>query len=201
MMDTLYRIYFMTILSRLGLQLGMIMITIVAFLTMVGGNELLFKAGEFVPGINWIYLPAGVRLLATLLFGLSGAVGLLLSAWCVNFWLFFPDDFSRSFLGGIIAAVAPYSVYIMARRFYGLQGSLVNLTAGKLLICIVVYSLASPLMHHVWFHLRDPVGHDWSGFWVMAVGDFLGSVVVFYTLKLALHLWMPPQAARTLPHQ
>ena len=81
MMDTLYRIYFMTILSRLGLQLGMIMITIVAFLTMVGVNELLFKAGEFVPGINWIYLPAGVRLLATLLFGLSGAVGLLLSAW------------------------------------------------------------------------------------------------------------------------
>ncbi len=97
--------------------------------------------------------------------------------------------------------MAPYSVYIMARRFYGLQGSLVNLTAGELLICIVVYSLASPLMHHVWFHLRDPVGHDWSGFWVMAVGDFLGSVVVFYTLKLALHLWMPPQAARTLPHQ
>ena len=42
MMDTLYRIYFMTILSRLGLQLGMIMITIVAFLTMVGVNELLF---------------------------------------------------------------------------------------------------------------------------------------------------------------
>lgn len=199
MMDTLERIYFMTILSRLGLHLSMIMVTFVAFLTMVGVNHALFKTLEFIPGINWIYLPAGVRLLATLLFGFSGAIGLLLSAWCVNFWLFFPDDFPRSFVGGIIAAVAPYIVYVMARRFYGLQGSLVNLTAGKLLLCIVVYSLASPLMHHVWFHLRDPEGHDWSGFWVMATGDFLGSVVVFYTLKLALHLWMPPRTAGTLP--
>ena len=59
--------------------------------------------------------------------------------------------------------------------------------------------LASPLLHHLWFHLRDPGTHEWSGFLVMATGDFLGSVVVFYTLKLALHLWMPPRTAGTLP--
>ncbi|MEJ5895689.1 hypothetical protein WIT60_02375 [Aquabacterium sp. G14] len=66
----------------------MVLATFVAFLTMVGVNELLFRASEHVPGINWVYLPAGVRLLATLLFGFSGAVGLLLAAWCVNFWYF-----------------------------------------------------------------------------------------------------------------
>lgn len=183
----------MTVLSQIWLHVAMIAITFVAFLTMVGMNEVVFKAGEFVPGINWVYLPAGVRLLATMLFGFSGAIGLLLAAWCVNFWIFFPHDFPRSFVGGIIAAVAPYIVYVMARRFFGLQGSLGNLTAGKLLVCIVVYSLASPLMHHIWFHLRDSASHDWSGFFVMVTGDFLGSVVVFYTLKLALNRWMPPK--------
>jgi|SRR3989338_1012707 hypothetical protein len=189
----------MTILSQIRLHLGMVLVTFVAFLTMVGVNEVLFRTVEFIPGINWVYLPAGVRLLATLLFGLSGAIGLLLASWCASFWIFFPDDFPRAFVGGIIAAVAPYIVYVMARRFFGLRGSLANLTAGKLLICIVGYSVASPLMHHIWFHLRDPVGHDWSGFFVMATGDFLGSVVVFYTIKLALNRWMPPRAAGT-PH-
>lgn len=177
----------------------MVLATFVTFLTMVGLNEWLFKAGEHVPGINWIYLPAGVRLLATLLFGFSGAIGLLLAGWFVNFYFFFPHDFSRSFLGGIVAAVAPYTVYVMARRFCGLKATLANLTPSKLLLCIVAYSVASPLMHHVWFHLRDADTHEWSGFWVMAVGDFLGSVVVFYTLKLVLHLWRPTRPTRTLP--
>lgn len=176
----------------------MVLATFVAFLTMVGVNELLFRASEHVPGINWVYLPAGVRLLATLLFGFSGAVGLLLAAWCVNFWYFFPDDFTRSFMGGIIATVAPYMVYVVARRFFGLQGSLTNLTPGKLLACIVAYSLASPLLHHLWFHLRDPDTHEWSGFLVMATGDFLGSVIVFYTLKLVLNRFMPAQGATPL---
>jgi hypothetical protein len=187
----------MTFSARLGLHLSMVLATFVAFLTMVGVNELLFRASEHVPGINWVYLPAGVRLMATLLFGFSGAVGLLLSAWCVNFWLLFPGDFTRSFMGGIIATVAPYMVYVAARRFFGLQGSLVNLTPRHLLICIVVYSIASPLLHHLWFHLRDPDAHEWSGFFVMVTGDFLGSVIVFYTLKLVLNRLMP--ARRVTP--
>lgn len=198
MIDTLYRIYFMTILSQIPLHLGMILVTFVAFLTMVGVNELLFRTVEFIPGINWVYLPAGIRLLATLLFGLSGAIGLLLASWCASFWIFFPDDFPRAFVGGIIAAVAPYIVYVVARRFFGLQGTLGNLTSGKLLICIVMYSVASPLLHHIWFHLRDADSHDWTGFFVMATGDFLGSVVVFYTLKLVLNRWFPRKTAPTL---
>lgn len=183
---------------RFRLHLSMVLATFVTFLLMVGANELLFRASEHVPGINWVYLPAGVRMVATLLFGLSGAIGLLLSAWCVNFWFLFPDDFARAFLGGVIAAVAPYIVYVMARRFFGLQGSLVNLTPGKLLICIVAYSIASPLLHHVWFHLRNPDAHEWSDFLVMATGDFLGSVIVFYVLKLVLNRFMPAQEASPL---
>jgi len=188
----------MTTLSKLRLHVGMIVATFVAFLTMVGVNDVLFKAAEHVPGINWVYLPAGIRLLATLLFGFSGAVGLLLASWFVNFYLFFPDDFSRAFLGGIIAAVAPYMVYVMAQRFFGLQGSLVNLTSGKLLICIVGYSIDSPLLHHLWFEFQEPQRHAWGGFFVMATGDFLGSVIVFYTLKLALNRFLPARDTRTL---
>lgn len=193
MLDTPERIYFMTILSRLQLHLAMVAITFVLFLTMVWVNEVFFNATFYIQGINWFYLPAGVRLLATLLFGFSGTIGLLLASWGVNFWYFFPHDFSRSFVGGLIGAFAPYMVYVMARHFFGLKGTLGNLTPGRLMICIVVFAISSPLMHHTWFHLQDAQAHDWTGFYVMALGDFLGSVVLCYALKLWLNR-RPPRA-------
>lgn len=177
----------------------MVLGTIVLFLSMVGVNEWIFKSLEFLPGIHWVYLPAGVRLLVTMLFGVWGAIGILLAGWWFNFTFQFPGDFSRAFMGGIISAVAPYLVYVMARRFVGLQSTLGNLTSGRLLLCIVVYSLTSPLMHHIWFALRDPVGHRWQSFWVMALGDFIGSLIVFYTLKVALVRLWPKKAPGTPP--
>ena len=58
-------------------NLIMIIATMVMFSAALLINELLFKRLEFAEGINWIYLPAGVRLLATLLFAEAGAIGLL----------------------------------------------------------------------------------------------------------------------------
>lgn len=189
---------FMTSLSKLRLHVLMVLATLIVFTTMVGVNELLFKAGEFVPGINWVYLPAGVRLVATLLFGFSGAIGLLLAGWLVNFYWLFPDDFARAFMGGIIAAVAPYGVYVMARYFFGLQSNLSNLSSGRLLVCIMVYALANPLLHQLWFGLSGWPAHGWYGMAAMIVGDFLGSIVVFYALKLALDRWMPVKPPQPL---
>ena len=84
----------------------MVIVTIVFFVVMLALNEWLFSSLEFVRGVNWIYLPAGVRLLCTLLFAGAGGVGLLIASWLVCFFYFFPDDMARSFLGGIVAALA-----------------------------------------------------------------------------------------------
>src|SRR3712207_8323517 len=54
-------------------------------------NTYLFKELlEHAPGIAWIYLPAGVRLLCTLLFGAYGAIGLTIASVCAAVFYFFP---------------------------------------------------------------------------------------------------------------
>lgn len=65
-------------MKNLLTQLVMMLITITLFLFMLVLNEWLFSSLEFVRGVNWIYLPAGVRLLCTLLFAEAGAAGLLI---------------------------------------------------------------------------------------------------------------------------
>jgi hypothetical protein len=171
----------------LRMQFTMVVTTVVLFLAMLALNEWLFKQLEFAPGINWIYLPAGMRLLCTLLFAGAGAIGLLIVSWGVSFLVLFPDDFNRAFVGGIVAALAPYLVYLLARRLYGLHPLLTNLTPRRLLLLSVAYAVASPLLHHIWFALQGQ-GDLLSGFAAMFVGDLVGTLIVIYAMKLVLVL-------------
>lgn len=174
----------------------MMALTIVLFLATLAINELFFLRFEFARGINWIYLPAGIRLLSTLLFGGAGAIGLLLVSWAVSFFHFFPDDPVRAFAGGILASLAPYLVYRFMQRHWGLQETLVNLTTRRLLLCSLLYALASPALHHLWFAFTEPDRELLPGFIVMATGDFTGTILVLYAAKLLLSRWRPRQRTR-----
>ncbi|MFM0204971.1 MASE1 domain-containing protein [Paraburkholderia fungorum] len=175
-------------MASLRLHFCSVVGTAAVFIFALWANQDIFTHSEFVRGVNWIYLPAGIRLLATLLLGGDGALGLLLASWLVNCFYFFPNDVVRSFMGGIIAAVAPYAVYRLAQEFYGLRSSLTNLTAKRLLVLVLAYSVASPLLHHIWFFLRGDTQDIFNRFIAMFVGDLLGTLIVIYTMKFLLCL-------------
>ena len=174
-------------LASFRLQVAYALATAVLFLALLALNEWLFARLEFLPGIHWVYLPAGMRLLCPLLFAEAGAVGLLLVSWGVSFAYFFPDQFERAFWGGLLATAAPYGVYLAGRRAWGLQASLANLTPHRLLGLCVACSLASPALHHVYFALRGDTGLLRS-FVAMFVGDLNGTLIVLYAMKGLLAL-------------
>lgn len=173
--------------TPMPLRLAMVAGTIVLFSAMLALNEWLFRRFEFAPGINYIYLPAGMRLLCTLLFAEEGALGLLIVSWAASFLLFFPGQFERPFVGGIVAALAPYLVYRLARWRYGLGASLANLNPQRLLVLAVVNSIASPLLHHLYFAWTGQ-GNLLRGFLAMFTGDLAGTLIVLYGLKAVLAL-------------
>jgi len=158
-------------------------------------NELFFMKAEFLQGIGWIYLPAGTRLLCTLLFGRPGAVGLLITGWFACYWYYFPGDPLRATTGAIAGAIGPYVVYLIAQERLGLHVSLINLTPKRLLLCAVGCSVASPLLHHIWFAMHGDA-HLVSGFAVMFIGDLVGTLIVVYTAKGVLTLLPPPAYSR-----
>jgi hypothetical protein len=172
-------------------QLSMIFATMAMFAAALLINELLFKHLEFAEGINWIYLPAGVRLLATLLFAEAGAIGLLAVSWLYCFFILFPHDPVRAFAGGILSSAAPYLVYLGARRWLDLKGSLANLAAWQVLACAVAYSLASPFLHHIWFAFYEGRDNLLGSFAVMALGDLAGTVLLLFFTKWVMRLSTP----------
>jgi hypothetical protein len=173
--------------QRIVSGLAMILATIAMFLVALFINLTVFANSEFAPGIAWIFLPAGVRLLALLLFAEAGAIGLLLVSWGVGFFLFFPDAPVRAFAGGIVATAAPYAVYAWARRHWAFGPNLSNLTPPRLLVLALACSVASPLLHHLWFAVHGDA-YSWHGFIAMIVGDLAGCIVVLYGAKTLLFL-------------
>lgn len=158
-------------------------ITVVVFLLSLVVNELIFTHSEFVRGINWIYLPAGIRLLATLLFGFAGAAGLLVASWIACFYYFFPDDFVRSAVGGVIATVAPILAYLLASRMLRMGKNLRNLTPAGLLFCIVLYALLNSTLHFSWAALSSAHPQDLKALGAMFIGDASGALLVCYAAK------------------
>ncbi|QOY96064.1 hypothetical protein IM543_09645 [Massilia sp. UMI-21] len=174
-------------MSDMRLKFAMGAATALLFLGAIWLNELLFARFEFAAGISWIYLPAGVRLLCTLLFAEAGALGILVASWLICFFYFFPDDPIRSFAGGILAALAPWLTYraLVAGQ---IGSSLAGLGPWRLLGCALAFSIASPALHHIWFALQGQREGLLDGFLVMASGDLVGTLIVLYAAKLVLSL-------------
>jgi len=174
----------------LTLNIKLVAASVFLFLSALVLNEWLFAGSEFTRGINWIYLPAGVRLVSILLFGGAGALGVLLASLLATLFYYFPDDLPRALSAAAVSAAAPYLVYLAAQRCFGLRPSLVNLNAARLTQLMLAYALAGPLMQHAVLWLRGG-SPTLSGLLVMAIGDLLGSFVVLTAIKLGLVL-LPP---------
>lgn len=182
-------------MSNLRLHCCSVIGTAAVFLAALWINQEAFARTEFVRGVNWIYLPSGVRLLSTLLLGADGALGLLVASLLVDYFYFFPHDPVRSFAGAIIATVAPYAVYRLALEHFHLRASLINLTPRRLLLLAFAYSVANPLLHCIWFFLQDGGQNLVDRFFAMFIGDLSGAMIVLYAMKGILAL-LPSHATR-----
>ncbi len=182
---------------RAARQLGYAAFTVFVVLSLNTINEFMFLPFEHSNGINWVFLPAGIRLLATLLFGFSGFVGLLAVSLYLNFGHFVFHDDVRALSGAIAAAGGPYLAYLFAKHWFDLGPWLENLTAGRLLFTGVLCGVMSPAFHHAFMWVQTGVV-DWAGLAVMMTGDIVGILIVLYLAKGLIVLTDPRDVEDTL---
>lgn len=146
-------------------------------------------------GVNWIYLPAGLRLFLTLIFGLSGAVGIAIASFVICFFGQFPFELTTYIGIGLISGFAPYLARLFVVSNISISSDLSNLSLQKLAICIVIYAALSSGLHQWWFAVR---GIDEAGtlnhFLVMVIGDVLGAVILIGLVKFGLDLMKPSKS-------
>lgn len=152
-------------------------------------NDWLTNTLVFGLGVNWIYLPAGLRLFLTLIFGFSGALGIATASFLISYFGDFPHDLTVCIGVGLISGFAPYLARHIVFSNLRLESDLSNLNFQKLIACILIYSLLSAGLHQWWFSLMTlentgSVNH----FLVMFIGDVLGSLLLISLIKYCLDL-------------
>jgi len=140
-------------------------------------------------GVNWIYLPAGLRLFLTLIFGLPGAIGISVSSFITCYYGVFPQDLTTCTGVALISGFAPYLARFFVVKNIHLAPDLSNLSLQNLSICILIYALFSAGLHQWWFTAR---GLEDAGaihhFLVMMLGDIFGSILLIAGIKYGTQL-------------
>ena len=164
-------------------------VSLLAYTALFYLNDWLTGHWDYGLGVSWIYLPAGLRLLLTLIFGLSGAVGIAIA----SFFIFYLDGFSSELITiigvALISGFAPYLARIFVMSNMKISPDLSDLNLPKLTACILIYALLSAGLHQCWFVMR---GLEESGgldhFFVMFLGDIFGAVLLIALIKFGLDL-------------
>jgi hypothetical protein len=141
----------------------------------------------FGTGVSWIYLPAGLRLFLTLIFGLPGALGIAFASFLISYCGELSNDLTVCIGVGLISGFAPYLASIFVFNNVKLESDLSNLSLPKLLSCILIYALLSAGLHQLWFAAE---GLENTGslkhFLVMFIGDVFGSLLLISLIKSGL---------------
>ena len=138
----------------------------------------------------WVFLPAGVRLVAVILFGWVGVVGLFIGS------ILTADDamFSHVLLHAAVSALAPKLALITGRRLLHLSPTLASLKPIHLIVLAVMASSYNALLRVGMIHLLgkpQPV----FNLLPMFVGDLVGTFMIFYLALFGLWLarrWLMP---------
>ena len=124
------------------------------FLISAASYGVLFYANDWLAstlvyglGVNWVYLPAGLRLFLTLVFALPGALGIAFASMLICWVGDFPQDLVTCIGIGLVSSLTPYIARIFLLANLPISADLSDLSLSKLLICILIYAFLSSDMH------------------------------------------------------
>jgi hypothetical protein len=172
-------------LSKVLLALGSAVAYVFAFKL----NFMLFDSLEFSHGVNWIFLPSGLRMLLVLVLLNSGAFGIAVASCIINYMTGSPDQHVFNIVTALISGFAPLMARQICVDYLQLGASLNNLTSKSLFQLSVVFAIISSVLHQVWFFWNDAAEHFIVNSLVMAVGDWVGTVLLLATASLFIKLY------------
>lgn len=153
-------------------------------------NELLDSYAQYAPGINLIFIPAGIKLLCVLLGGEVAVVGLLLSSVYISLRVWEHTDLLQ-IVYFALASVGTYYVTVRAiKTVMHIDSTLSNLRYMHIIILSVVASVLNGTVHNIVYVWQDKVKAEdlFASTAAMIVGDFLGCFIVIMSFNICIDL-------------
>lgn len=151
-------------------------------------NDLLFSWLDYGAGISLVYVPAGVRLGIVLIFGVWGAIGIALSNPILFMSAFGARPYSELLIDSLIAGFVPFFVARGCQWALGIGRNLGHLKPLHLPVLALAVSICTPLAFNLMFiaYGLKPPEALWQNLSAMALGDFLGCLLVLVLIRALL---------------
>lgn len=148
------------------------------------GNEHLLRATEVSNGVNWIYLPAGLRMCYVLVLPLQGTVAIFAAS---VFMAARDPTLTWALVGAsaAITAAGPILARLVAVQRLGLRPNLENLNSRMLWLLAAVFGVFSTALHQAFY---SAIGRE-PALFLMWMGDTLGCLICLYGLKGLTAIW------------
>ena len=158
-----------------------------AYISLALGNEWLLASTKYGKGVNWVYVPAGLRLTFVLIMPWAGAIAISIGSFAMA--LRDPDlNLLLAALNGVVTGIAPVLARQVAIAQMGLSDDLHELNRALLIKLCVLFGLFSSTCHQAFFAWLGRDAGLFAGAIPMFVGDTLGALVCLYLMKTALNL-------------
>lgn len=150
-------------------------------------NEWLFAAVSLSSVINWIFLPAAIRMLAVMALGWIGVAGLFIGA-LLTTDIVMHSGWHDAIVIASLSALGPFVAVRACTQWLGVSEDLSGLRPGQLVIFSVAGAVCNVVPHNIYFFFTGHTPDIFSGMVPMLVGDLLGTLVILYVASLALKL-------------
>jgi hypothetical protein len=144
--------------------------------------------------VNWIYIPSGLRLLFVLLLARLGGIGIAVSTIYINYTLGDADAHVFNIVTGIISGASPCIAHYLARQWFNLDPLLMKLRGRDFFKLSALFAAVNALLHQLWYFWLDKTPDFLASTLAMAVGDWLGTILVLTTVSLMIQLYKFKQA-------
>ena len=151
-------------------------------------NFTVFSQLESSFGVNWVFIPSGIRLAAILLGGFAGAVGIVLGSLIIVITTYDAPLGVFAMGTALISGFSPLLAGRIATDLLGLDTELVNLKAVGLLKIALLFSIISASAHQMWFYTFERNDNFLRELFVMGFGDFVGTIIVLLALEGVMRL-------------
>lgn len=149
-------------------------------------NDWALMGLELTRGVNWVFLPAGLRVFLVLILGAPGALGVVLGTWAIDLGQGQALS-SGLLLNGLASGLTPWLLRLGLEHLQMFPRDLRDLHWPALSRYVLLYALLNALAHHTAWHVtgwRD--NQWWVDIWPMVVGDLAGALIVIGLWRLLL---------------
>ena len=150
----------------------------------------MFSYFEYSPRVYWVFLPAGIRMIAVFIFGWAGVLGLFIGHAITNH----TETTSQIVYWATISSLSPMLAKWVCMRWYNIPSALQGLSGKQLLVFSVAGALANALFSSLHFY-SSGVSENLNDLIPTFVGDLLGMIIMLYLcralIKLAIALHNP----------